>query len=424
MLKRFLTLLISVSFCVVQISLFGQTADVSSEDKRDSDRDDMEALREWIKNKRLVTVKEIGGDLSLSAEVRTEFQATSEIKNGVQQRTQNTKPKYAWDNEVNLMFDYRSDLTWAAIKVEFDNDMGIRSGTLNKIRLEKGYFGGRVLQGDTYSLDLELGRRSLFNVFDSRIQFASLFDGGLVRFSKVTTGVGEFYANLASFIVNDLAKHYGFVTELGALRIGETPFSLKYSLIDWYVPNSEDVALTLLRFRFVISQLSASYDFSPYWFGKKQQLRLYAGVLTNHVALKNPLAKAGVHGQAFGRRNWAGYAGFSFGTARKKGDFAFNANYQVVEAQAIPEYDMLGIGRGNTAGVGLYTNSTDGSGGATTKATACGNTNFHGPEVEFLYLLTNAMTVQNIFKFSTRLDDNLGPSFTFTQWETEFIYAF
>src|SRR5690349_21829462 len=60
--------------------------DVQFDEKRSPDADDMEALRRWIRDKRMVTVKEIGGDLSISGDVRTEFQDTSEVKNGVQQR--------------------------------------------------------------------------------------------------------------------------------------------------------------------------------------------------------------------------------------------------------------------------------------------------------------------------------------------------
>ena len=60
--------------------------DVQFSEKRDPEADDMDALRRWIRDKRLVTVKEIGGDLSISGEVRTEFQDTSEVRNGIRQR--------------------------------------------------------------------------------------------------------------------------------------------------------------------------------------------------------------------------------------------------------------------------------------------------------------------------------------------------
>ena len=44
---------------------------------------DIEALRDWINTKRQVTVKERGGNLSISGEVRAELQSTNERKNGI-----------------------------------------------------------------------------------------------------------------------------------------------------------------------------------------------------------------------------------------------------------------------------------------------------------------------------------------------------
>ena len=46
----------------------GQIAqgDIEFNNKVDQNNDDMEALRRWLRDKRLVTVKEIGGDLSIS----------------------------------------------------------------------------------------------------------------------------------------------------------------------------------------------------------------------------------------------------------------------------------------------------------------------------------------------------------------------
>jgi len=138
------------------------------------DRNDMEALRRWIQDKRMVTIKEIGGDLSLSGEVRTEFQDTSEISNGVEQRMANGKPPRAWDVEVNVMIDYRTDRTWSSIKLEFDNDMGTFSGTTDKIRLERAYAGGRMIASDTFTWDAEIGRRGLSTVYLMAVSFASV----------------------------------------------------------------------------------------------------------------------------------------------------------------------------------------------------------------------------------------------------------
>ena len=431
--------------------LFAQSADVQFDDKSDPDAKDMDALRRWLRDKRFVTMKEIGGDLSLSGEVRTEFQAINERRNGVQQRDNpglapnfpKAKPMYAWDVEVNLMIDYRTDRTWAAIKLEFDNDMGIRSGTTNKIRLEKAYLGGRILPGDTLIIDAEVGRRNLFNVFDSKVQFSSLYDGALFRFNKGFDEIGDYYFNAGPFLVDDITNHYGYVGEMGALGIVNTGLNLKYSIINWYRPGGEDeedntafeTALTNQRYRFLVSQLTAYYQFYPQWIGKRL-IKVYAAGLMNHFAIDSKIVgrhPTGMQGVTIPtqiiptggeKANLAWYAGVSIGVVKKQGDWAIDLNYQWVQAQAYPDFDNLGIGRGNAANVGLYTLNADGSGGATTQATAVGNTNFKGFQIEALYAITDNLVVQQNFNYSNTLNLNIGPNEKYRQYEIEFVYAF
>jgi hypothetical protein len=87
------------------------------------------------------------------------------------------------------------------------------------------------------------------------------------------------------------------------------------------------------------------------------------------------------------------------------------------------EADAFGIGRGNAAGTGLYTDNDSGSGSPTTQANAVGN-NFKGFEVDVLYAFTNNLTVEQNFKFTTTLNKSIGPNLQYKQWELEFIYAF
>src|SRR3989339_2125906 len=73
---------------------------------------DVAAVREWMNTKRQVSIKEIGGNLSLSGEVRTEFQKTGETNDGIKQRGSGTKyPSSTFDVAVNIMLDYRNDRT-------------------------------------------------------------------------------------------------------------------------------------------------------------------------------------------------------------------------------------------------------------------------------------------------------------------------
>ncbi|HSX13976.1 MAG TPA: hypothetical protein VLE96_06125 [Chlamydiales bacterium] len=420
-------------FCLSIFTLpaFAQSADGISQ-RREPDAKDMDALRRWLQDKRLVTMREIGGDLSLSGEVRTEFQATSEERNGNQVRGGGgPRPMFAWDVEFNLMLDYRADRTWAAIKIEYDNDMGIRSGTFNKIRLEKAYLGARLVPGDTFTMDGEIGRRYLSNVFESKIEFSSVFDGALLRFSKAAPSVGDFITQLGAFVVNDRTNHYGFVVEIGALRIANVGLNLKYSIIDWDRPGGEnekdntiiETQLTNLRFRYLVSQFLASYQFYPGWMGKKL-VKFYGAALVNHLALSNPLATVGIENQPFGKQNWGWYTGVSLGTLKKKYDWAVDANFQWVQAQAVPGFDCSGIGRGNAGGVGLYTKKADGSGGPVFRDQAVGSTNFYGFSLDGSYLFTDNMTINPLLQCSWTLDHDIGPNLMYKQFEVEFIYAF
>ena len=57
-----------------------------------------------------------------------------------------------------------------------------------------------------------------------------------------------------------------------------------------------------------------------------------------------------------------------FGELRKKGDWALDTNYQIVCAQAAPDFDL--IKRGNAQGIGLYSYGRYGRGHATTNKPA------------------------------------------------------
>lgn len=390
--------------------LVGQETD----DQRE--RAPMEALRRWVRDKRLLTLQETGGDLSISGEARTEFQYTDEVQNGIRQRgpsAATTKPARAYDVEVNLMLDYRTERTWAAIKIEFDNDMGVFSGTTNKLNLEKAYFGGRIVAGDTFTFDGELGRRPKGSVFDSKIEFGSVYDGMLLKLSKAFISIGDFYINAGVFIVNERKDHYGYMGEIGALKIANTGLYMKYSIIDWkkHYPNPVDTQ----RFDFLVSQFILAYQWVPESWPKL--IRFYSAALYNHAAERLAITNNTLS-------NYGAYFGVSIGQARKQGDWALDTNYQIVAAQAIPQYDSSGIGRGNAASVGFYTLSTDGTGGPTTVQTATGNGNYHGFLVELLYVFTDNITMLEAFRYSRPWNKSIGPNFRYRQFEAEVIYAF
>ncbi|MES2123032.1 MAG: hypothetical protein V4492_09735, partial [Chlamydiota bacterium] len=259
------------SLCLLSMPLSASTIDSSSDNL---EQKDINALREWINTKRQVTVREMGGALSISGEVRTELQSTSETVNGIQQRSNKKAashgsdlgavafPHNAYDVEVNIMLDYRTEGSWALIKLEFDNDCGVFSGTLNKIKLERAVWGVRVIDGDTYYFDAELGRRRLSMMLDSKIEFNSFFDGIWFRYDQGLDSIGDIYAHAGVFVINDARNQYGYVGELGFLNIGNTGLYAKYSLIDWNTKNLHSKVKDRI-FDFIVSQFLIGYKFMP-----------------------------------------------------------------------------------------------------------------------------------------------------------------
>ncbi len=384
---------------------------------RDLEDTDIRALKEWIDTKRQISLKEVGGDLSLSGEVRTEFQATRETKNGNSLRGSGTGqlPKQAFDVEFNLMLDYRTERTWAAIKLEFDDDAGIFNGTLDHITLERCYWGVRTLDGDDYTLDIEVGRRSLTTIFDSRVQFGSFFDGILFRYDHAFEKVGDFYLHIGPFVINERNNHFGYIGEAGLLNIAGTGFYTKFSLIDWDTKSYNKKEIDD-RFHFIISQLTAGYRFR---IERIKKIGLfYSAFLWNFAAKRLDISDDT-------RANWSVYFGLSIGQLLKQWDWAFDINYQVVAAQAIPDFDISGNGFGNADRSGFYTKKIVpiGGEGPSTPKTAGGQTNYRGFAIRFDLLLTDKLDMQHSYIQSITLDSDIGPFRRYKQYELEFIYS-
>ena len=430
------TLICSAILCLSLPAAVRAAADTQFSEKRSEN--DFEALRRWLNDKRMVTLKELGGDLSLSGDARVEFRDNNQTNNCMQQYGSNgatKKPAQAWAVKANLMMDYRTEFTWSALKVEFNNTMGTRSGTTDKISVKKAYLGGRFLAGDTFTWDGEIGRRNFNNVYDSKVEFRSLFDGVMFRLSKAFESIGNFYFNPGAFLVDDKFNHYGYAAEIGGLQIGNCGLGMKYSVIDWkkHFPN----ALKDRRYNFIVQQFTVLYQFNPNWIGKRL-IKLYAAGISNMIAhhLRLPEDYVYVDGVAtyphisvkdkknLGYQNWGWYAGVAIGQVKKQGDFAIEADYQWVQAQTVPEYDFSGIGRGNAAEAGLVTTKLDGSGNYTNVNNAVGPCNYKGFEVDVLYAFTSNLTVDQNFKYSTTLNKQIGPNIKYKQMKVEFIYAF
>ena len=308
------------------------------------------------------------------------------------------------------MLDYRADNTWGTIKLEFDNDAGVFHSTTNKIRIEKAFWGVRLFNTDLYTMDIEIGRRFLFTTFDSKLEFSALADGVFWKNDWSIDKYGDLYIHLLGMIVDADNAQYAFLGEIGWLGIMDTGLYLKYSLADW--DNKPGP-----QFDYIVNQWLLGYKWIPKKFGKL--VMPYLGVLWNPAAARTRFTN-------FKKANLGAYLGISLGELRKQWDWAFDANYQVAQAQVVPGFDSNGIGLGNAAGVGLYTTRTDETGPvlAGGSGQASGKNNFRGFMLTLDCLLTDNLNVQQQWLQACTLDKDIGPWRRFKQYEIEFIYGF
>jgi hypothetical protein len=222
------------------------------------------------------------------------------------------------------------------------------------------------------------------------------------------------YLHAGAFVINETQNHYGYLGETGIYNVGGTGIYMKYSLVDWDTKDFP-TAIENERFNFLISQVLVGYRIYPVTF--QRVILVYLAGLYNHAAKKLAITK-------YRKANWGTYLGVSIGELRKKGDWAFDANYQILAAQCVPDYDVAGIGMGNAAGAGFYTSSVEGKGTPSTNKTAAGNVNYRGFQITLDYLFTNQLDIQQSWQQSITLDDGIGPFRSYKQYEIEFIYGF
>jgi len=380
------------------------------------DESQIEAFKAWLATKRTVTVKERGGALSLSGDVRVEYITANEKKNGFKNIGSNSlHPRIAndqFDIEFNMLLDYRTDQTWSTVKVEFDNNMGLIGGTQNRLSLERAFMGFRVFTRDNYTLDFEFGRRKLNYTFDSRIEFGSFMDGVLFKYNQSADELGDLYIYGGPFVVNETQDQFALVAELGILNIYNSGVYFKYSIIDWDTKDFKKF-IDIVRFQYINSQFILGYRFLPKYINRVTTL--YSAFLINSAAKRYAILN-------YHLANLAGYVGFNIGELRKRGDWSFDTNVQYVEPQAIPEFDFAGIGHGNSDNIGLFTLNLDGTGGLTTRETAGGKANYVGWRAEFLYLVTDNFTLSQSFKIARSLHF-LPTRYSYKQYRLELIYA-
>lgn len=445
-----------VLFLAIMISCFA-TGTITAAPQQDStsydeelNEKDFDALRDFLKSRRMEDVAAKKSNLIVSGDLRTEWRHMSEtccgqnLRGGEAERKGLPISRNDFDIECNLYFNCVYERSWAVAHVRYDNSAGVDdndhpcfpknenditpgcdkscfdksiqcngdpegyhgSGRCGDLCLKKAFFGYTIYLDDCSRFDVEVGRRgNLYNAFESNVQFLSRFDGILFKYDSACECVADWYVHVAGFLVDERVNHFAWAVETGLSNIADSNLDFKYSLIDWEKHGTNRChARNPKGFRFINSQFLLCYLMEPSWTDKK--LRFYGAYLVNHAAHK---VQVGKHRKYM---NTAWYVGALIGSVRKEGDWSLEIQYQVVGAFAMPDGDSAGIGRGNTLDESVTTCSRR------------GNTNFKGWKGEFLYAFTDNITLDSILEHSTALDKGFGGAHTYSKFELEAIYAF
>jgi hypothetical protein len=383
---------------------------------------DWQELYDFINTKRTINLAEKSQNLTLAGDVRFVWRNIQEKdpEGNITGGNHTDLDGYRlgpndFDIRFNLYFDYVCDRTWAVAQLEFNNSAGVGyndngyddsrgmhgSGFCCDLCLKKAYFGYNVCCGGDSRFDIEIGRRHLYHVFDSEIEFLSRFDGILLRYSGSWDCLFTYHVYFGGFIIDERVNQFGWITEVGAFNICDSGFDFLYSFIDWRKKGKNRTGEhDPDGCKFMISQWLVKYHLDPSYTCCVPS-HFYGAFLWNHDAVSR-----------FGKKHGKGwYAGYRIGSVSKCGDWGLDLQYQYVERHAIPDQDVSGIGRGNYLGT-------------TTTMNGQGNTNYKGWRVEGIYALTDDLIVDASFEASREVTKGDNGYHHFHQLEVELIYAF
>lgn len=459
-------------------------------------RDD-QPVREFIESKENIDVREKSKNLEISGDVRFEWCSiqekgialyeTEEEEYGGEYGEEKVPAKRLRENyrylrggnhvdhkgipisvndfdvEFNLKIKYIYENSWAKAHLQFDNPCGIRgrndcfgespvfnkngsrvngkvprdsrfamkgSGDAFAVNLKRAYIGYNPYADGAHRLDIELGRQKLNDIFESEVQFSSRFDGALMRFASSYDEVFDWYVTGAGFVLDERVNYFGWAVEFGLIDICDTGFDVRYNFIDWVKRGKNRCFIdNPLGTKFQNSQISLTYTFSQCMFGKEIPIELYGGFLVNHAAKKTVFT----HNK---KKNLAWYSGVYIGNVDKKGDWSIDIEYIAVQAQAVSDYDVGSIGRGNIYDESsldildekfVHENSSSSgkpSSGIIGYYPRRGNANFVGGRFEFLYAITDNLSIDLSCQYSQQEDRRIGGPHRYRDFEIEAIYAF
>jgi len=394
---------------------------------QDEDFVDPRVLRDFIESKGLINCRQKEGTLTIAGDVRARWMDTYEEVNGVRQRGDGTFFEMnTFKSEVNLFLDYVAPRAWISTKLRWSVFDGVDGGTATKTDLERAFIGFDIYNQKEEDFYIELGRSKLDYLYESKVQFSSFYDGIHIFYTCCWPTVGTFTIHGGPFIVDSYSNHYAWVIETFITRWRGTGFGFKYSFIDWHrgaptlnygnrdnpAPPQTVTIRNNPRYRFMVSQMLIGYERKMDFLGCKTFYG-YGAVLVNHDAQRTQTTN-------WKKLNGAWYVGFTLGKLCKACDWSLDINYQSVQAQAVPEFDLAGFGHGDVLGNLL----SDAILLGLAPGNARGFTNYKGWQLNFLYALTDSLSLRAKAEWSTPRNKSVGGRFFYKNFEMAVIFAF
>lgn len=363
-----------------------------------------------------------------------------------------------FDIEFNFKIKYSFGRSWASAHLQYDNPAGVRgrnpcfddypifnssgssvedevpgdqrragkgSGESDRLNLKRAFMGYTIWADGKQRLDIEFGRKKLDDIFFSEIQFSNRFDGILLKYAGAINDDTDWYWENGGFVIDERVNHFGYATEIGVLNLFDMGLDLRYSFIDW-IKHGENRCKARNPFgtQFAISQVSFVYTINPEFDCKVIPFEFYGGFLINHAARREVFT-------AHKKKNLGGFGGLTIGMVRKEGDWAIDIEYVYVQAQAVSDIDVSSMSRGNILDeyiTDIIEVDVKGAHGRYSSQNVYfprrGNANFKGWRFEFLYAITDNLSVQSVYEYSREEDRRIGGPHRYADCEIEMIYAF
>lgn len=470
---------------------------------------DLVALKDFLRERREALAKEQQSPLKITGDARMEWRHRQEKLLG---RTIFGPHRFGCDGipisrndfdiEANVRFNYVCKQTWAELHFQYDNAAGVSdnlcccdaelvkelkknckhcpkcqkqgeictdclnafeaaasctndrfhgSGRGNELSLKRAYMGYTICESEDASLDIEIGRRKLYDVFESDIQFLSRMDGLTLRYSAIQGDLFEWYVKGAAWVIDETVNHFGFGAEAAIQNIYDTGFDIKYSIVDWVKHGRNRCGgRDPIGFRYLNSQLLLDYHLDESYFC--MPVEIYGAIVVNHLAnelnrrrqnafrrffndrsnieeLEQALVetaeendindvpiilveavknkKCRKHHSHHGWDGLAGYIGVWIGKVRKQYDWSLEVQYQYVERNAIAYDDQSGITLNNE-----LEGCCDGF---------VPDRGYQGVQAEFLYALTDHFSLDMVVQFARQVEER---RHHFSEYKLEAVYAF